>query len=289
MICKFLIFLPEKVKFLYRRYSPDDKRSEMKSEEIFLFLSSGAVYAPEAFPFLKLFGGKMKSTYKIDTKKLVGMAMFAALAYVVTFIVRIGVAGFLTFDAKDAIIIVASMIYGPVSGVIISFTVALIELISISDTGVYGFIMNFTSSAVFSSVAALVYKYKRTYLGAIVGFYTASVSMVAVMLVLNICITPFYLGASMGVQTAREQVMQLLPTVILPFNIAKGLLNTALAMIIYKPVITSLRRAKLIRAGVSKTKFNNSTITMIVVAIVTLAVALTIFFVILHGVINPSR
>ena len=100
-----------------------------------------------------------KAITKLDTKKLVGMAMFAALAYSVTFVFRIPVM-FLTFDAKDAIIIIASLIYGPVSGIIISLTVALIELITISGTGVYGFIMNFASSAVFSAVAALVYKYK---------------------------------------------------------------------------------------------------------------------------------
>ena len=86
----------------------------------------------------------MKSNTKFDTKRLVGMAMFAALAYAVTFVFRIPVM-FLTFDAKDAIIIISSLIYGPLAGVFISLTVALLELITISGTGVYGFIMNFAS------------------------------------------------------------------------------------------------------------------------------------------------
>ena len=221
----------------------------------------------------------MKKVSAFDTKKLVGMAMFAALAYAVTFVFRIPVM-FLTFDAKDAIIIVASMIYGPLSGVIISLTVALIELFSISGTGVYGFIMNFASSAVFSSVAALVYKYKRTSSGAIIGFYTASISMVAVMFLLNIFVTPYYMGADIGVAEAREQVMKLLPVIILPFNIAKALLNTALAMLIYKPVIVSLRRAKLIQ-GNSNLSFNRSSVVMLITAIVTLIAAAVIFILII--------
>ena len=85
-----------------------------------------------------------KSNKSIDTKALVGIAMFAALAYGVTFVFRIPVM-FLTFDAKDTLITIASLIYGPVSGIVLSLLVALIELITISGTGVYGFIMNFAS------------------------------------------------------------------------------------------------------------------------------------------------
>lgn len=216
----------------------------------------------------------MKNNTKFDTKRLVGMAMFAALAYAVTFVFRIPVM-FLTFDAKDAIIIISSLIYGPVAGVLISLTVATLELITISGTGVYGFIMNFASSAVFSAVAALVYKYKRTPTGAIVGFFSACVSMVSVMLALNILVTPFYMGVP------RSAVIELLPTVIIPFNVAKGLMNSAFAMLLYKPIILGLRRAKLI-GGEAKMKFNQSSIVMLVTALITLGAAITLFVVLTH-------
>lgn len=211
----------------------------------------------------------MKSNTDLKTKQLVGMAMFAALAYSVTFVFRIPVM-FLTFDAKDAVIIIASLIYGPVSGICISFVVALLELITISGTGVYGFIMNFASSAIFSSVAALVYKYRRTPTGAIIGFFSACVSMVIVMTLLNITVTPFYMGVS------REAVIDLLPKVIVPFNIAKGLMNSAFAMLLYKPIILGLRRAHLIK-GEAKMSFNLSSVIMLVTALLTLALAIVIF------------
>ena len=56
------------------------------------------------------------------------MAMFAALAYGVTFVFRIPVS-FLTFDAKDAVLTVAAFIYGPLASVIMALIPALIELI----------------------------------------------------------------------------------------------------------------------------------------------------------------
>ena len=89
-------------------------------------------------------------------KKMTGIAMFSALAFIVSLVFRLPVM-FLTFDAKDAVIAIAGFIYGPVSAVIISIIAALIEFISISDTGWYGLLMNFASSATFAGVASLIY------------------------------------------------------------------------------------------------------------------------------------
>ena len=195
---------------------------------------------------------KVNNYFDFDTKKLVGVAMFAAFAYAVTFVFRLPVS-FLTFDAKDSVITLASLIFGPVSGVAISLIVASIEFISIGSHGLYGFIMDFASSAVFSFVAGLVYKIKRNATGAVLSFYSASLVMVSVMVVLNIIITPYFMGAPRGV------VLQLIPTLILPFNIAKGFLNSAIAMFLYKPVSFALKKAKLVRGEV-KISVNSSSL-----------------------------
>lgn len=214
----------------------------------------------------------MKSNTKsFDTKRLVGIAMFAALAYGVTFVFRIPVM-FLTFDAKDTMITIAALMYGPVSGVIISLLAALLELITISGTGVYGFIMNFASSAAFSATAALIYKYKRNASGAIISFYAASVVMVSVMMCLNIFVTPYYMGVS------TKTVMDLIPKLFFPFNLAKALLNSALAMMLYKPVTVAMRRAGLLK-GQGKMQINRSSIAIYITAVVTLAVAVVLFVV----------
>ena len=125
----------------------------------------------------------------LDTKRLVGMAMFAALAYGVTFIFRIPVQ-FLTFDAKDAVLTIAAFIYGPIAAIIMSLIPALIEFVTISGTGFWGFLMNFASSACFSFTASAIYKYKRSFNGAIIGLYASVLATTAVMMVLNILVTP---------------------------------------------------------------------------------------------------
>ena len=70
-------------------------------------------------------------------KRLVFIALFTALAFSSTLVIHPKVL-FLTFDVKDAIITLAAMAFGPVAGALISFLVALIELITISETGIYG-------------------------------------------------------------------------------------------------------------------------------------------------------
>ena len=202
--------------------------------------------------------------------------MFAALAFVVSLVFRFPVL-FLTFDAKDAVITLAGFIFGPISAVVTALLSATIEL-SISDTGVYGFIMNFASSATFSFTASLIYKYKRTYFGSVVAFYSATVVLTIVMVLMNIFVTPFYMGVP------RAMVIEMIPTVFLPFNLAKALMNSAIAMLLYKPVITALRRAKLIKTkdGFKKENgkagfFNRFTVYTLIIGLTTLAVAITIF------------
>ena len=206
-----------------------------------------------------------------DTKRLVGMAMFAALAYGVTFIFRIPVQ-FLTFDAKDAVLTIAAVIYGPVAAIIMSLIPALIEFVTISGTGFWGFLMNFASSACFSFTASAIYKYKRSFNGAIVGLYASVLATTAVMMVLNILVTPIYMGVP------RVAVIELLPTLLLPFNFAKALMNAAITMLIYKPVSIAMKRAKLIQ-GKMDAKFNKQSVIMLIIGGATLAVAVTIFLI----------
>ena len=190
----------------------------------------------------------MKSK-KIDTEKQVGIAIFSALAFVVAFVCNVipPVAGFLSLDVKDAVIAIASFIYGPVAAVIISLIAALIELITFSTTGWYGFVMNFVSSAVFSLTAALIYNRRRNINGALISFFAAVISTTSVMLLLNIFVTPIYLTSpyvGMPAEVARTQVMEMLPKILLPFNFAKALLNSAVAMLLYKPLSRALKKAK---------------------------------------------
>lgn len=222
-------------------------------------------------------------TKKHDTKKYIGIAIFSSLAFVVALVCNVipPISGFLSLDAKDAVIAIASFVYGPVSAILISFIAAFIELISFSTTGWYGFVMNFASSAVFSLTASIIYKKLRNLNGALISFIAAVIATTAVMLVLNKFVTPIYLFDYIKVMppdAARDYVSSLLPTVLLPFNFAKAMLNSALAMLLYKPAVTALRKAKIANGG--KTSFNKSSVVILIAGGIALAVSLVILFII---------
>ena len=195
--------------------------------------------------------------------------MLSALAFLARLIFKIPVS-FLTFDIKDSIIALGGMIFGPVSGVVIALLVSLIEMI-ISETGPIGFVMNFVSSAAFAGTAALIYKFKRTFNGAIIGLFSAVGTTTAVMLLMNLLLTPIYQNVPVNV------VIGMLPTLFLPFNFAKTLLNAAIVMLIYKPVVVALRKARIIEGRPMDTKFGKESVITIIISALSLITAVVIF------------
>ena len=77
--------------------------------------------------------------------------------------------------------------------------------------------------------------------GAVIGLGVGVAVLVCVMLLWNYLIMPLY---SPGI--TRADILALMPTVLLPFNLAKGGMNMAATLLLYKPVVTALRRAGLV-------------------------------------------
>ena len=181
----------------------------------------------------------MQQKDRFGIRKMALLAVFTAMAYAVTFAFRINVS-FLTFDAKDAIVCIAAMIFGPTFGVIISLLIATIEQLTVGDTGFWGWIMDFASTSTFSVVAGYIYSKRRSILGVAISMTSAVIATVTVMLLCNLLITPIYMKVEIG------QVIALIPSLLLPFNLAKSVLNAGLVLALYKPLVTALRSAKLL-------------------------------------------
>lgn len=173
-------------------------------------------------------------------RKLVLMALLAAMAYMIVTFIRIPVVLFLKYEPKDVVITIGGFLLGPLASFIISAVVSLVEMLSISDTGPIGALMNLISTCSFACIAALVYKKKHTINGAVLGLLAGSVSMIATMLLWNWLITPLYMGAT------REAIEAMLVPVFLPFNALKAGLNSALILCLYKPLTSALRKTKLL-------------------------------------------
>jgi riboflavin transporter FmnP len=202
---------------------------------------------------------------------MAAVAMFAALSFVSVLIAKVipNVAGFLSYEPKDAVIVIAGLLYGPLTSVLISVIVSLIEMLTISSTGPYGFLMNVISTCAFAVPAAWYYQKHKTQKDAVIGLCFGVITMVVAMLLWNYIITPFYMGVS------RETVAGMLMSVFLPFNLVKGGINAGLTLLLYKPVVGALRKAGLAQpssTGSDKRVFNPGFTLFAVAVLVTFVV-----------------
>ena len=192
---------------------------------------------------------------KVTSRKLTLMAMLAAMAYVAMLITRPlpQVAGFLSYDLKDVVIVISGFMLGTGPAMLIALAVSLIEMVTVSSTGPIGLLMNVLSTCAFALPASLLYHKNRSLKSAALGLTLGVVLMTALMLAWNYIITPLYMGVPRSVVAGM-----LIPT-FLPFNLVKGGLNAGITMLIYKPVSVALRRAGLLPQtgqGGSRRTFN---------------------------------
>ena len=181
---------------------------------------------------------------KISIKKMCVTAMLAAIAFVVANTLHISIfptAPFLKYEPKDVVITIGGFLYGPLASLLISVVVSLPEVM-VSGTGPIGCVMDVLSTCSFACVAALIYKKRHSLTGAIGGLCLGTVLMVAAMLLWNWVVSPLYMGV------ARPAVEGMLLPVFLPFNLLKAGLNSALVLFLYKPIVTALRKARLVES-----------------------------------------
>ena len=188
-------------------------------------------------------GRKLDTRNKLDTKKLVLLAMLSAIAYVLASLIRIPLVpavGFLGYEPKDVVLVIAGFLFGPLAPLIMAAVIALLEGFTTSVMGPIGIPMNFISSCAFACTASLIYKMRHTIGGAAVGLVAAVIVTTAVMLLWNYTLTPILLGYP------REVVVRMLIPGFLPFNLIKGTLNAALIMLLYKPIRVALDKSRML-------------------------------------------
>lgn len=211
-------------------------------------------------------------------KKLVALAMLSAMAYIMVALSKFIPLKimFLQYDPKDVIITLGGLIYGPVAALVISLIASLIEMITISQTGIWGFVMNVLSTAAFACTASVIYKKKRTLSGACIGLICGVIAMTGTMMLWNYLIAPIYMG------TTRDEVAALLVPVFLPFNLLKAGINAALTYLLYKPLITALRKAGFVESHeASKSSKKNAASIILMSAAVIIFTACVLIFIFL--------
>lgn len=178
----------------------------------------------------------------MTTKKITTLGMLCALAVIVNLLIHfplIPSVEFLSYDAKDVIIVIGGFIYGPGSAFIMSVITSLLEIMY-RGGNLLDVLMNVISTCTFACVAAWIYKRDHTRKGAFLGLGIGTVCSVLSMLLWNYIVTPIYFGMP------REAVVSILIPGILPFNLLKCGLNTGLTLFLYKPIVGVFRRTSLV-------------------------------------------
>ena len=162
------------------------------------------------------------------------MAMLVALSIVLVYFVHFPIfpsAKFLEYDPADIPILIGTFSFGPLAGLVITVIASAIQALTVSAaSGPYGFIMHVIATGVLVLVSGVIYKYKHTRIGAVIGLCLGAVAMAVVMCIANHFITPFYMNAPQSVVDAM-----LLP-IILPFNLIKAGINAVVTFLLYKTV-----------------------------------------------------
>ena len=119
------------------------------------------------------------------TKRLTMIGMLSAIAFAVMVVGRVPIVLFLKYDPKDVVIVIGGFIFGPLSAFFISLIVSLIEMVTVSEDGIIGFIMNVLATCAFACTASVIYKKDHTLKGAIIGLICGVLLMTGVMLLWN--------------------------------------------------------------------------------------------------------
>ena len=186
------------------------------------------------------------------TRKLTAAAILAAAAYLLAFLeVPVPLTpAFARMDLSDLPALIGAFAFGPVTGVMVELVKNLLGLMT-SSTGGVGELANFLMGASYVFTAGAVYKHHKTKRMALVGGVTGSIATGIMAAITNyfILLPMFEQFMPLGeIIAAFGEFIPFIHTkldVVLynafPFNVLKGLVITAVTMLIYKKLSPILK------------------------------------------------
>lgn len=175
-------------------------------------------------------GAGIKNTNKWGTRQLVTMALLCAIGVLLSFIEFPLIPGvtWLKYDASAMPAMVCGFAFGAGGGLAVGIAGAIIHGILMADFS--GAVMNILVVIGFVVPASLIYRRGRTFPRAIIGLIASVVCAVIMAIVGNLVITPAYLGVPM------DAVIAMILPILVPFNLAKGIINAVLTLAVYKSI-----------------------------------------------------
>ena len=191
---------------------------------------------------------------RTNTKYITKVAVLSAIATVLMFIEAPLplMPPFLKLDLSDIPALIGGFALGPVAGIFIELVKNLIH-VTMSQTGGAGELANFIVGISFVVPAALIYKYHKSFIGAIVALAVGGTFMAISSCGVNYYITiPFYDKNFMPIKEIIEwcasvnnhitDMRSLILIGILPFNVIKVIIVSIITVLIYKRISPLLHR-----------------------------------------------
>ena len=163
---------------------------------------------------------------------IVKIGVFSAIAFVLQILhLPFKVGGFLEIEFSDLPAIILSFAAGPAAGVLVELIKNLLHLL-VTSTGGVGELANFVTSGAFVFTLGAIYKTKKTKKNAVISLLLATVVLAAFAFLVNLYIMlPLYMK---GADFAAK--LRIVAFTITPFNICKGLVLSAVTLLIYKHI-----------------------------------------------------
>lgn len=187
-----------------------------------------------------------------NTRKITATALLAAVAYLLAFLefpVPLTPA-FARMDISDLPALIGAFAFGPVTGVMVELVKNLLGLMT-SSTGGVGELANFLMGASYAFTAGKIYKHHKTKRMALVGGVTGSIAMGIMAAITNYFILLPMFEQFMPLEDIIAAFGEFIPFIhtkmdvvlfnAFPFNVMKGLVITAVTMLVYKKISPVLK------------------------------------------------
>ena len=154
---------------------------------------------------------------------------------------------FYELDLSEAVILMGGFAMGPVAAVIMELIKNLINLwLNWTITAGVGELANFIIGCALTVPAAAIYKYKKSFKGAIIGLVTGIISLVIIggfvnyfiMITAYVKLAGFPMEAILSMSKEVNPLVNSLETLIIfatvPFNLIKGIVCALINLLLYK-------------------------------------------------------
>lgn len=185
----------------------------------------------------------MSRTNQVSTKQIAMIGICAAVSFVLMFVkFPISYLGFLELEVSDVPAVIVTLIYGPISGVLVELIKNILHLTATS-TGMSGELSNFMVSLGLVVPLGIITGKNKSKKNLILGLFAGILGLAFMGILTNYFVTvPLYLSlfgeeAVMGMVQATipsiDSLMKLVMIGITPFNLVKGVIISVISYLLY--------------------------------------------------------